>query len=263
MRKSSQIPPGTSAAFPGRQGSRYSVVAGALIADIQSGRYSIGDTLPSEATLQQMFAVSRQTVRQALRQLHEQGFISTQQGVGTTVRAQRTTFRFVHTGATMDDLVQFSKATRTRLIGQRDFIADELGAQLLRCPPGQTWLELSLLRYAASGSDPIGHLWVYLRPEFASIVPEIESSRHPHFSLIEQTYGIQLVEMEQDIASVLLPATICERLNAPQGSHGLQITRRFVDQQQRLTQVSVGIYPSDRLVHTTKVSIGRGSGQPA
>jgi GntR family transcriptional regulator len=261
MRNPAPTSPTAAPAFTGRQGSRYSAVAMALITDIQSGRYAIGDTLPSEATLQQMFAVSRQTVRQALRHLNEQGFTSTQQGIGTTVRAQRTTFRFVHTGATMDDLVQFSKATRTRLIGQRHFIADEMAAQSLRCPPGQAWLELSLLRYAASGTDPIGHLWVYLRPEFASIVPEIESSRHPHFSLIERTFGIRLVEMEQDIASVLLPEDICERLNTPAGSHGLQITRRFVDQQHRLTQVSVGIYPSDRLVHTTRVRIGRDSGQ--
>lgn len=77
MRNPAPTSPTAAPAFTGRQGSRYSAVAMALITDIQSGRYAIGDTLPSEATLQQMFAVSRQTVRQALRHLNEQGFTST------------------------------------------------------------------------------------------------------------------------------------------------------------------------------------------
>jgi DNA-binding GntR family transcriptional regulator len=234
-------------------------LAGSLIADIQAGRYAIGDRLPTEATLRQMFNVSRHTVRQALQELKEQGFISTHQGIGTTVRARHTTFRFVHTGAAMDDLVQFSHATRTQIVDRRNIIADQHYAALLHCPPGQAWLELSALRYAPDEPDPIGQLWIYLRPEFAGVVPQLESTTHPHFTLIEKNYGIKLAEMEQEIASVALPDSLAERLMAPHGGHGLQITRRFKDAQDRLTQVSIGIYPSDRLVHTTRVRVRRGN----
>jgi DNA-binding GntR family transcriptional regulator len=242
----------------GRAGSIYSAVANALIADIQSGRYAIGARLPSEGELEQRFGVSRHTVRQALRELKERGLISTQQGVGTTVAARHTALRFVHSGTTLDDLLQFAQVTRTEIVEWSEIVADEATAQRMRCPAGQAWLRLLALRYAADDADPMAHLWVYLRPEFAGIIPQLESSSRPHFTLIEQVYGIKLAEMEQEISSVSIDDDIADRLRIARGGHGLQIVRRFRDEQDRLTQVSVGTYPADRLVHTTKVRVKRG-----
>ncbi|KAB1661217.1 GntR family transcriptional regulator [Pseudoclavibacter sp. CFCC 13796] len=60
-------------------------IADALAADIQAGTFAADEPLPSEAALGRRFAASRNTVRQALAALTEQGLIMTRPGVGSFV----------------------------------------------------------------------------------------------------------------------------------------------------------------------------------
>lgn len=58
--------------------------------EIQSGRWKIGDRLPSEADLVQRFGHSRITVGRALRDLQSDGLVERRVGSGTFVRGQAT-----------------------------------------------------------------------------------------------------------------------------------------------------------------------------
>lgn len=64
---------------------RYVSVYDALLSDIQSGKYPAGGKLPGENELAKRFEVSRNTLRQAIMLLHEDGYVSMQQGSGTFV----------------------------------------------------------------------------------------------------------------------------------------------------------------------------------
>ena len=68
--------------------SRYSTLARVLTDEIETGRYKVGQLIPTEAELQRRFDVSRHTVREALRDLKDRGLILARAGVGTVVRAQ-------------------------------------------------------------------------------------------------------------------------------------------------------------------------------
>jgi DNA-binding GntR family transcriptional regulator len=56
-----------------------------LLKEIESGKYQIGDQLPNENELASSFNVSRNTLRQALLLLLEDGIITNRQGKGTFV----------------------------------------------------------------------------------------------------------------------------------------------------------------------------------
>ena len=60
-----------------RPGPRYSALARLLTSEIASGRYRVGDRIPTEAQLQQRFDVSRHTIREALRESPEYGAATT------------------------------------------------------------------------------------------------------------------------------------------------------------------------------------------
>ena len=76
----------------GRVGAAKSeVVAGALEAEIRTGRIAHGDQLQSEGTLMQRFAVSRNTVRRGLEMLALKGLITTRTGIGSFVTYDGTT----------------------------------------------------------------------------------------------------------------------------------------------------------------------------
>ena len=55
---------------------------------IKNGDYQIGDKLPTEPNLMEIFGVSRNTVREAVQSLTHSGLLETRQGDGTYVIAQ-------------------------------------------------------------------------------------------------------------------------------------------------------------------------------
>lgn len=63
----------------------YVELADKLRSDIESGVYSPGDRMPSEPTLCQTTGHSRSTVRKALQQLVDEGYVTKSQGKGTFV----------------------------------------------------------------------------------------------------------------------------------------------------------------------------------
>jgi GntR family transcriptional regulator of arabinose operon len=68
---------------------RYRQVYGALERGIRSGRWKLGDRLPSEAQLVRDFGASRITVGRAVRDLQLAGLVERHAGSGTFVRAAR------------------------------------------------------------------------------------------------------------------------------------------------------------------------------
>lgn len=61
--------------------------AESLRAEIMSGRWAIGERIPNETALTELLAVSRGTVREAVRVLVSKGLLDARQGSGTYVRS--------------------------------------------------------------------------------------------------------------------------------------------------------------------------------
>ena len=226
-----------------------------LAEQIESGRYPVGSTIPTESELQQRFAVSRHTVREALRELKGRGLLAARAGIGTTVRGRTATARFIQGVGSLEDVIQFGEATRMKLVGSADVIADEALAAQVGARPGQELHRLDLLRYRPGEALPAGYLHMYLRPEHATLAAAIESSREPMVRLIEQRYGIRTAEIVQQIVAATLTAAQARILESRPGKPALYVTRRHLDSQDHLLAATVGLYPSDRFSHNTRFRI--------
>jgi len=75
---------------PEVQAPKYQQVYSALRRDIQSGRLTHGDRLPSEAELVKQFGASRITVGRAVRDLQSAGLVERRAGSGTYVKGRDT-----------------------------------------------------------------------------------------------------------------------------------------------------------------------------
>lgn len=71
--------------WPGRRSSLPAEIATTLASRIHSGEVQPGSRLPSEPELARALGVSRNSVREAISVLREQGLIATRQGIGTFV----------------------------------------------------------------------------------------------------------------------------------------------------------------------------------
>ena len=187
---------------------RYSVVAQSLMEDIRSGRYPIGSLLPSEHQLRQQFNVSRHTVREAIRRLHELGFVTRQAGVGTTVKADRLTERYVQSVESISDLFQYVRDVNLKVSKSEDIIADTSTAEFLECKQGQAWLHVEGQRFMEGDTRAIALLDVYIARAYRGIADDLTSNELPIYTLIKQRYGIHTVEVRQQISAIAMKVRV-------------------------------------------------------
>ncbi|SEA33290.1 GntR family transcriptional regulator, arabinose operon transcriptional repressor [Thalassobacillus cyri] len=67
---------------------KYQVLIDDIKSKILSGVYSVGERIPTESALKDMYCVSRQTVRKAILELSNEGFLRSEKGSGTYVSNQ-------------------------------------------------------------------------------------------------------------------------------------------------------------------------------
>ena len=222
---------------------------------IESGHYPVGTTIPTEAELQQRFDVSRHTVREALRELKTRGLLTARAGVGTVVRAKAPRTSFMQGAGTLEEVIQFGEATRMKLLGRESLLADAALAEQVGARPGQELLRVSLLRHRPRETLPAGSVHIYLRPEHAEVIAEIEAAREPVLRLVERRFGARIAEVVQQIVAAKLTIAQARTLKAPPNSPALHVTRQYFDAQDRLVMATVGLYPSDRFSHNTRFRI--------
>src|ERR1700742_2446911 len=122
---------------------RYLQVARTLRKEIVDGVYPVGSQLPTEHELCERFAVSRYTIREALRRLREDNLVSSRPRAGTLVVPRPSSDSYVQHVMSINDLVAF--ATDARF--ETDSIAmvtidDELAART-GLTTGEQWLTVS------------------------------------------------------------------------------------------------------------------------
>jgi GntR family transcriptional regulator len=125
------------------------VVRDGLRRAIFAGEFEAGSRLPNEDQLSDRFAVSRATVREAVRGLVEDGFVVRRQGSGTYVTARpllRNSLdrNFSYTGYLESVGVRAGK----QLLEARPVAADEIVAERLDVAPGTLLVELRRIRTA-------------------------------------------------------------------------------------------------------------------
>lgn len=231
---------------------RYRQLTALLAREIELGRYPVGSLLPPEPLLGQRFAVSRHTVREAVRQLCDQGLVSRHQGVGTRVLMRRSDKQYTASLSSLSDLMAYTQQTRLKLLGSRRVEAGTDLARQLQCEQGQTWLELDTCRLDVKTEQPIVHMRVYVRLECEGILRDLEIGDAWVYGLIEKHGRERIVEARQVVGAVAVDEQSARLLGVDAQSPGLLIRRFYLGRNDRLLSVSVNVYPMGRFEFVTR-----------
>ena len=243
---------GNERRFDGGRQPLYLSLARTLLQDIESERYPVGTALPPEDQLATRYGVSRHTVRQALRELKDDGVIWARAGIGTIVRAKPDTPRFFSGIKTVWDLLQFVEATEMHVIARGEVVADASLAEQLHCQAGQAWAKVTILRKLPQQELPLSYLEVYLRAEFAAAIGPQKVFTRPIYSMVEERFGVRIVEVRQEITAANLGRAMARALKAKEGQAAMRITRFYVDRAGTIVEVGIGHYPSGRYTQRSR-----------
>lgn len=232
---------------------RYLQVAHILFGAIQDNTYRVGSLLPTEVELAAQYGVSRQTVRQAIGQLRQQGLLSARKGVGTRVDAKHPPRRFSYSALSDTDLVEIAEGTEMSFLSSKMVAAKGPLAAQLGCRANHRWLHLFSTRRVDGESLPLSWINVYIDGRVAPRLKIPKLLRPALFRLVEQQSGETFVEIFQEIRATILNVATAKRLGSLPGSPALEITRRYFSTGRRLIMVSVNTLPSDRFFYSVRI----------
>jgi DNA-binding GntR family transcriptional regulator len=217
-----------------------------LLNDIKRGKYPVGSLLPAENQLAETYGVSRQTVREATRKLAESGLIARHPGIGTVVCAEKAPAPYVAALGSLQELYEYTNATRLELLGHTSVAADAKLAETLGCEPGSVWAELRARRYANDQVAPISFTKVYLRPEFSDIKDRLRGQHQSIYAMLERYYGVSVQVVKQEIEATFMPVEAAKLLDVKARSAALHMRRSYSDKNGRLLAVSSNLYAAER-----------------
>lgn len=237
---------------PKQAAPRYQQVAADLQSRIEAGRYAVGDALPTEQELCADYAVSRYTVREALRRLALSGLVRRRQGSGTEVIATQPPATYLHAMRSITELYEYAADTRLDILSSEVVVPDDETARTLGRLPGRAWLRMEALRRTRAGA-PINVTRIWIHDDFADAAPEIPGLAGPIHLLIETRYGVQVEEVVQEFAAEPMPEDAARLLGAEPGAPSVRLTRRYLGEGDRPLIVSISWHPAERFSYTMRL----------
>jgi DNA-binding GntR family transcriptional regulator len=74
--------------------------------------------------------------------------------------------------------------------------------------------------------------------------------RTPVYTLIEQQFGEQVAQVEQQIRAIALGATMARILKAPPRSPALWICRHYLNRRGEAIEVAISTHPAERFTYS-------------
>lgn len=194
-----------------------------LRSQILSGELEPGDMLPTENELLDRHGISRNTVRQALDLLVNDGLIVRERGRGTFVAQPKIDQGLTRIISFTEDMRRRGLKPDTRVLLRTLMPAPEHIAEALGVPVGEELAHLERLRLA--DGEPMSIEKSYLVHRYCPGVLERDYSSVPLREALAREYNIFLVHGKQRISAIAAPADTAAHLDIAPGAPLLYIER--------------------------------------
>ncbi|AMO59673.1 transcriptional regulator [Mycolicibacterium phlei] len=229
---------------------RYLQVARTLRKEIVDGVYPVGSQLPTEQQLCERFAVSRYTVREALRRLREDNLVESRPRAGTLVVPRPTTNTYVQDVVSIDDLLAFAQGAQLAIESNAMISVDDRLARHTGLQAGSQWLAVRGVRRADGSDTAVCTTEYYINRAFAAVGRLLQRHTGPIFPLIEDLFGVSIVEVHQEIVAVTVTPELADKLKVSAGSAAMEMRRTYTTSDGEIAQVTVNTHPSSRYRHS-------------
>lgn len=230
----------------------YARIEEAIATEIAQGEYRPGDQLPTEDELLQRFEVSRITVRRAIQNLVRRGLLEIRRGRGTFVVEPRIEAELTKLSGFVEDMNAAGRRASARVVSQRVVSATARIADRLQLGRGTRVMRIKRVRLA--DSVPISFDETYLPLELGKKIVRHNLRMRPIFTLLEEKYGVPLVEADYELEAVPASKIVAEALQVKVGTPIFQIERTSKTTNREPIDYEVLSYRGDLVRFITKLS---------
>ncbi len=211
---------------------KYYIVKQSVLGKIHSGEWKPGAAIPSERELMASQDVSRITVRKAVEELEQEGYLYKVQGKGTFVRGEKKKQDLFSLTSCTEDVIRQGMTPSRRLIDSAVIPADPERRDALRLAEGEAVFRLCRV-YCADG-EPINYTKAYLPYRLFPGIEQYDFSVLSLYKILEEKFGVVIRRAQRTIEAVLADGELAALLQ---------------------------IHPGTPMIHFRSVTIGEMSGK--
>jgi DNA-binding GntR family transcriptional regulator len=150
----------------------------------------------------------------------------------------------------IDDLLAFATGAKFAIESNTMVTIDAALAAQTGLQVGSEWLAVRGYRRDDGGAAPVCKTEYYINRVFAAVGRLLQRHSGPIFPLIEDLFGVSVVEVHQQIAAVPVTAELADVLNVETGSAALEMQRTYKTSDGEIAQVTINTHPSSRYRHS-------------
>ncbi|WP_168791168.1 GntR family transcriptional regulator [Paraburkholderia aromaticivorans] len=237
----------------------YAQVEATLAARIADGTYPPGTQLPNEASLLATFNISRTTLQKTVQNLIARDLIEIRRGKGTFVTQPRLTRPLTELSGFVEDMRAHGRHPTARLVGKQIEQASEAVAGKLSLEPGTPVVHIRRVRLADGTPLSLDETW--LPQDIGEKIMEDDLEAEPIFTLLEQKYGMPLIEAEYRLEAIAADKTIARALDIAPGSPIFLIERTSYGDGNRPVDYEKLYYRGDQIQFVTRLARRKPRGQ--
>ena len=195
---------------------------------LNSAIYNIGDLLPSEKELAELYDVSRNTLRKALKTLEEEGMIERRHGSGTYLRNKHFQASVTHLDSFTEIAKNEGKTPTSQILKFELQTASDEIANSLRVTLGEPVYYAKRLRLIDNIAMQVEETWLS-----ASRFPDltIAHMKKSKFSYIENECGVKIMGCYQSIQPILPSPEVAKLLHISALDPIIRMQTQAVDEQ--------------------------------
>ena len=188
----------------------YRQIADAIREKISSGEYKVGEALPTDAQLREVFSVSRVTVRQALKLLIENDELESVQGSGTYVKENKINYDIYKQSSFQEKWAHLDVVTHSEVLAFEIKPCSLVMSEHLDIKEGELVFYVKRVRFIDSNPITVEETWlpVALFPDLTYQV--MQTSK---YDFIENTKGMVIDRSEQELVPILPPEDVAKQLD--------------------------------------------------
>lgn len=213
---------------------------------ITSGEYSIGQQLPSEREMMSTFTISRNTVRDAIDVLVQEGLVERSHGRGMFVSSPQLKLGLSRMTSFTEDMRERNLRPSSQLIKAEVIFPPEAIAQALQLIPGEKVLYLERLRLADDLPMAI-NLSYFPYTQYPALLEE-ESYTGSMYQILEEKYSVRIAHAEQTVKAAVATQQQAEWLKIAKGDPILVIAGTAFSSDDLPVEYMHQIYRADRYV---------------
>jgi GntR family transcriptional regulator len=242
----------------------YHQVKDLLRSAIEEGKWSSDQQLPNETRLAEQFGVSKITIRQALQELADLGYIRREQGRGTFVSNPKFGQGPRELMGFSEEMARHQVAAGSRVLRKEVAVADPAVAENLKLLPAAEILLLERLRFA--NGEPVGIQTAHIPLSLAPGIADVDFENASLYDILEARYGLQPASASEQYQASAADARSAELLRIPAGASVFAAERVTVSPSGQPIEFTRSVMRGDRyriVLNLVKSPAGTSTGHSA